>query len=251
MSSPTTAEGDKRGLDVIRRDVMSSEPTEDDKRNTFDESGTDDDDGCVDQDEGDGAAGPKPVQVGTRNKKLRRDGEARNLSQQQREECQSVMVSIQQIEEMEYKEQVTATEVGAWSSGRRAGLGMEMGKWVRNVAFATHAILGGARRQKRDRSVREVRSSKTRGRKRPNTSRKGAGAGGDTVKKGGAKVPAQPSKKQVQVMWRIWFLMERMDFAKENCLPLYQYRFIILSVSSHSLTLSLSLSLSLSRSHKT
>jgi hypothetical protein len=46
---------------------------------------------------------------------------------------------------------------------------MEVGKWVRNVAFATHAILGGARRQKRGRAVREVgreaRSSKTRGRK--------------------------------------------------------------------------------------
>jgi hypothetical protein len=59
---------------------------------------------------------------------------------------------------------------------------MEVGKWVRNVAFATHAILGGARRQKRGRAVREVgreaRSSKTRGRKRPNTSSKGFKARG-------------------------------------------------------------------------
>jgi hypothetical protein len=50
---------------------------------------------------------------------------------------------------------------------------MQVGKWVRNVAFTTHAILGGARRQNRGRVVREARSSKTRGKKRPNTSRKG------------------------------------------------------------------------------
>jgi hypothetical protein len=59
---------------------------------------------------------------------------------------------------------------------------MQVGKWVRNVAFATHAILGGARRQTRGRAVREVgreaRSSKTRGRKRPSTSRKGFKARG-------------------------------------------------------------------------
>jgi hypothetical protein len=59
---------------------------------------------------------------------------------------------------------------------------MEVGKWVRNVAFATHAVLGGARWQKRGRAVREVgreaRSLKTRGRKRPNTSRKGFKARG-------------------------------------------------------------------------
>jgi hypothetical protein len=33
---------------------------------------------------------------------------------------------------------------------------MEMSKWVRNVAFATQAILGEARRQHRDCVVREV-----------------------------------------------------------------------------------------------
>ena len=38
----------------------------------------------------------------------------------------------------------------------RAGLEMEVGKWVRNVAFETHEILGGTRRQKRARAVREV-----------------------------------------------------------------------------------------------
>ena len=64
-------------------------------------------------------------------------------------------------------------------------MGMEVGKWVRNVAKATHAILGGARRQKGGRAVREgvgevgpeARSSKTRGRKRPNTSLKDFTAG--------------------------------------------------------------------------
>jgi hypothetical protein len=48
---------------------------------------------------------------------------------------------------------------------------MEVGKWVRNVALATHEILGGARRKKRGRAVREgvgevgweARSSRTRG----------------------------------------------------------------------------------------
>ena len=52
---------------------------------------TDDDDACAEQGEGAGAVGPKPEQAGTSNKKLRRDGEARNLSQQQREERQTVM----------------------------------------------------------------------------------------------------------------------------------------------------------------
>jgi hypothetical protein len=58
---------------------------------------------------------PKPEQAGTRTKKLRREGGAFNLSQQQREECQTVMAIIRQIEEMEYKEQ--AAKGGALSSG--------------------------------------------------------------------------------------------------------------------------------------
>jgi hypothetical protein len=52
-----------------------------------------------------GAAGPKPEETVTRNKKLRRDGEARNLSQQRREECKTVKSIIRQTEEMEYEEQ--------------------------------------------------------------------------------------------------------------------------------------------------
>jgi hypothetical protein len=115
MSSPTTAEGDTRGLDVISRDVMSSEPAAGDKRSALDAPDTDDDDGCAGQGEGAGAAGPKPEQAGSRNKKLSRDDKARNLSQQQREERQAVMAIIRQIEEMEYKEQ--AAKAGAWSTG--------------------------------------------------------------------------------------------------------------------------------------
>ena len=61
---------------------------------------------------------------------------------------------------MEHKEQ--AAKAGAWSTGLEGRVG--------------YARLGGARRQKRGRAVREVgreaRSSKTRGRKRPNTNRK-------------------------------------------------------------------------------
>jgi hypothetical protein len=51
----------------------------------------------------------------TRNKKLRRDGEARHLSQQRREECKTLMSIIRQAEEMEYDEQ--AAKAGAWSTG--------------------------------------------------------------------------------------------------------------------------------------
>ncbi len=58
---------------------------------------------------------------------------------------------------MEYKVQVG--KAGALSTefeGSEAGLEMEVGKWVRIFAFATHAILGGTRRKKRARAVREV-----------------------------------------------------------------------------------------------
>jgi hypothetical protein len=126
MSSLRTAEGDKRGLYVISRDVMSSEPAAGDKRSALDAPDTDDDDGCAEQGEGAGAAGHKPEQAGTRNKKVRRNGDARNLSQQQREERQAVMAIIRQIEEMEYKEQ--AAKAGAWSTGLEGRVGHASGK---------------------------------------------------------------------------------------------------------------------------
>jgi hypothetical protein len=56
----------------------------------------------------------------------------------------------------------------------RAGSGVQTRKWVRNVGFATRAMLGG-REQDRDCAEREVgrgpRCLKTRERKRPITSR--------------------------------------------------------------------------------
>ncbi len=53
---------------------MSSEPAGD-ERSALDAPDTDGD-GCAEQGEGAGAVGPKPEQGGTRNKKLRRDGDA-------------------------------------------------------------------------------------------------------------------------------------------------------------------------------
>jgi hypothetical protein len=64
MSSLTTAEGGKRGLDVISIDVMRSEPAAGDKRSALDAPDTDDDDGCAERGEEAGAAGPKPEQAG-------------------------------------------------------------------------------------------------------------------------------------------------------------------------------------------
>jgi hypothetical protein len=208
MSSLTAAEGDKRGLDVISRDVMSSEPAAGDKRSALDAPDTDDDDGCAQQGEGAGAAGPKPEQVPTRNKKLRRDGEAHNLSQQQRDERKAVMTIIRHIEQMEYKEQTSRLVLG--QLGLRAGLGIDVGKWVRNVAFVTHTILGGTRRQKRTGSVREdgreARSSTTRGRKRPNTRRKGfkARGKGKLWRRESVLCPREPARQGRRSVGREW-----------------------------------------------
>ena len=57
MRSLTTVEVDKRELDLISRDVMSSEPAVGDKPNSLDVSDTDDEDGCVEQVGGTGAGG--------------------------------------------------------------------------------------------------------------------------------------------------------------------------------------------------
>jgi hypothetical protein len=95
--------------------------------------------------------------------------------------------------------------------GLRAGLlGMGVRKWVRNVAFATHAILGGARRQKRGRSVtevgREARRSKTRGRKKPNTSRKGFTARGKRRlwRRESVICPREPAQQGRRSVGREW-----------------------------------------------
>ena len=71
MFAGVLSQGDKRGLDVISRDVMGSEPAAGDKRSTLDAPDTDDDDGCAEQSDGAGAVEPKPEQSGTRNKNLR------------------------------------------------------------------------------------------------------------------------------------------------------------------------------------
>ncbi len=105
---------------------MSSEPAAGDKRSALDAPDTDDDDGCAEQGEEAGTAGPKPEQAGTRNKKRRRAGEARNLSQQQREEREAVMVIIRQIEQLEYKKQ--AAKAGACSTGLGGRVGHGSGK---------------------------------------------------------------------------------------------------------------------------
>ena len=73
-----------------------------------------------------------------------------------------MMTITRQIETMEYKEQVAKACV--WSTGLEDRVVHASG--LRNVALATHAILGGVSRQKRDRTLREVvretRRSKSR-----------------------------------------------------------------------------------------
>jgi hypothetical protein len=83
---------------------------------------------------------------------------------------------------------------------------MEVGKWVRNVAFATHAILGWARRQERGRAVREARSSKTRSRKRPNTSRKGFKARGKRRlwRRESVLWPREPARQGMRSVGKEW-----------------------------------------------
>jgi hypothetical protein len=211
-------------LDVISRDVMSSETAAGDKRSALDAPDTDDDDGCAEQCEGAVAAGPKPEQAGTRNKKLRRDGEALNLSQQQREalEHQTVMAIIRQIEEMEYKEQ--AAKGGAWSTGLEGRVGHGSGKVGEKRRFRDACDTGWGeaaeegprgeggeklkdKRQKETKRKQEGFQGKGKGeaaekRKRPlsegaGTAGKaqrgegvgGAGAGGGAVKEGRVKCP--------------------------------------------------------------
>jgi hypothetical protein len=105
---------------------MSSEPAAGDKRSANDAPDIDDDDCCAEQGEGAGEAGPKPEQ--TRNKKVRRNDEARNLSHQQQEERQTVprMAIMRQIEAMEYKKQ--GGKAGAWSTGLEGRVGHGSGK---------------------------------------------------------------------------------------------------------------------------
>jgi hypothetical protein len=113
------------------------------------------------------------------------------------------MAIVRQIEEMEYKQQ--AAKAGAWSTGLEVRVGHGSGK-VGEKRFATHAILGGARRQKRGRVVRETRSSKTRVRKRPNTSRKGfkARGRGKLWSKESVLCPREPARQGRCSVGREW-----------------------------------------------
>jgi len=76
---------------------MSSWPAAGDKRSALDAPDTSDDDGCQGRGKEAGAAGPQLEKVEMRNKKLRRDGEARNLSREERK----LTAIMRQIEEME------------------------------------------------------------------------------------------------------------------------------------------------------
>jgi len=71
-------------LDLMTRDTMSSWPAAGDKRSALDAPDTSDDDGCQRRGKEAGAAGPQLEEAEMRNKKLRRDGEARNVSQEER-----------------------------------------------------------------------------------------------------------------------------------------------------------------------
>jgi hypothetical protein len=145
-----------------------------------------------------------------RNKELRRDSEARTLSREER----NMMVIIRQNEEMEQKE--TALKAAPRSTQLEGRVGMEMRKWVRNVAFATCAILGGARQcQHRGRTVRKVgwargepRSSGTRGTKRPCTIRGALKAKGKrrlwTVRSESVSCPKQTAKQGSSSVGRKW-----------------------------------------------
>jgi hypothetical protein len=152
----------QRNLYPYSRDMMSSEPIVGDKRSAPDAPDTSDDDGSQPERGKEAeAAGPKLDQAERqRTKKLRRDGEARNVSREERK----MTAIMRQIEEMEQKEK--AFKAGPCSTQLEGSVGNG------NAAFAR---LWRERQQDRGCAVREVgrgaRSLKTRERKRPSTSR--------------------------------------------------------------------------------
>jgi hypothetical protein len=90
------------------------------------------------------AAGPKLDQAERqRNKKLRRDGEARNLSRAERKKTPI----IRQIEEMELKKKAVKTGPSLHQLEDRVAWKRER-KWVRIVAFATDHVLCWGRRHR-------------------------------------------------------------------------------------------------------
>ena len=86
---------------------------------------TSNDDGCQGSSKGAGASVRKVEEAEMRSKELRRNGEARNLSREERK----MLAIVRQIEEMERKEKAVkaVSEAGAWRTqlGGRAGHGNE------------------------------------------------------------------------------------------------------------------------------
>ncbi len=101
---------DQSSLDLVTRYIMSSGPAVGNKRSAPNAPDTSDGDGCQGRGKEAGTAGPQLEQAEMRNKKLRRDGEARNLSQEDHK-LRSIM---RQIEHMGHKEK--AVKAGAWSA---------------------------------------------------------------------------------------------------------------------------------------
>jgi hypothetical protein len=73
---------------------------------------------------------------------MRRDSEARNLSQQRREERKTGLTIILQIEEMEYEEQA-AKRLVLGQLGLRVGLGMEAGVSICTAGLVKQSKLNG------------------------------------------------------------------------------------------------------------
>ena len=151
---------------------MSSEPIVGFKRSAPDAPDTSDDDGSQpERGKQAEAAGPKLDQAERqRNKKLRRDGEARNVSREERK----MTAIMRQIEEMEQKE--TAVKAGPCFTQLEGRVGHGNEKVGEKRRFRDACDAGVARQcQHRGHAVREVgrevRSSGTRGRKRPSTIR--------------------------------------------------------------------------------
>ena len=83
-----------------------------DNSSACDAPDTDDDDSCQGRGKGAGAEGQKVEEAEMRSKELMRDGEARNLSREERK----MLAIVRQIEAMEHKEKAVkaVSEAGAW-----------------------------------------------------------------------------------------------------------------------------------------
>ena len=152
---------------------MSSQPIVGDKRSAPDAPDTSDDASQPQRGKEAEAAGPKLDQAERqRNKKLRRDGEARSLSREERK----MTAIMRQIEEMEQKEK--AVQPGPCFTQLEGSVGRgneKVGEKRRSRDACDAGPLLGARGQDRVCAEREVgrgaRSLKTRERKGPSTRR--------------------------------------------------------------------------------